>query len=149
MTNNYLSPLRKSHLAFFKKKEKRKDDRPVVLQCWPKSCFNWHTASEPCVALPNHPRTRKKTKLQGVLGEYSWSGHTLPVADMVGCLPARILKKKCFLAATVCLSLNQTKLGLYFNSLSPSQRWLTTLITALKLMDTKADCGHRDTILNG
>ena len=49
----------------------------------------------------------------------------------------------------VCLSLNQTKLGLYFNSLSPSQRWLTTLITALKLMDTKADCGHRDTILNG
>lgn len=26
---------------------------------------------------PNHPRTGKKTKLQGVLGEYSWSGHTL------------------------------------------------------------------------
>lgn len=36
-------------------------------------------AQAPCrrAKLPNLARTRKKTKLQGVLGEYSWRGHTL------------------------------------------------------------------------
>lgn len=97
-----------------------------------------------CVAVPNHPRTRKKTKLQGVLGEYSWSGHTLPVADVVGCLPAR--KRNMFSRRHrlfVCHSIRQSSDSIF----SLSQRWLTTFITALKLMDAKADCGHRDTIL--
>lgn len=49
-----------------------KDDNLPVLSCLP------HLARRSrSLTGPYHLRTRKKTKLQGVLGEYSWNGHTL------------------------------------------------------------------------
>lgn len=121
MTNNCLPPpQRKSHLAFFF----------FFFFRWPPCCsavlapraaLTGTQLQSRCVAVPNHPRTRKKTKLQGVLGEYSWSGHTLPVADMVGCLPAR--KRNMFSRRHrlfVCHSIRQSSDSIFSLSLSLS-----------------------------
>lgn len=56
------------------------------LASWHGHC-SWHTDSEPCRTMPNHRRTRKRTKVTGSsLG--STAGTDTPSgADMVGCFP--------------------------------------------------------------
>lgn len=63
--------------------EEEKNLHMMLLKVWDKvvkksPCVGrtWHRASEPCLAKIIRG-TGKKTKLQGVLGEYSWNGHTL------------------------------------------------------------------------
>lgn len=64
---------------------------------WSKRCPAAFAQAPCCRAkLPNLARTRKKTKLQGVLGEYSWRGHTL--FSWYGWVVFLLRKKKCGLS---------------------------------------------------